>query len=113
MEEIVAAANIASQNLKTRELFTRRGQAAQQQHQQAPRRQQTVLVSSTHSGPSPMDLDSVSIHKLSEAERQRRKDHNLCLYYGGAKHRIPQCPVKNPIRANVISEDQGNDEAEI
>jgi len=113
MEEIVAAANIASQNLKTRELFTRRGQAAQQQHQQAPRRQQTLPFSSTSSGPSPMDLDAVTFRKLSETERQRRKDHNLCLYCGGAGHRIPQCPIKNPIQANVISDDQGNDEAEI
>lgn len=111
LDETIAAANLAAQNLKTRELFTRRGQSAQQQ--QAPRRQQTVMVSSTPTGPSPMDLDSVSVRKLPNAERQRRMDNKLCLYCGGAGHRVSNCPVKNPIQANVISEDQENYEAEI
>ncbi|KAF9079006.1 Retrotransposon Gag-like protein 3, partial [Mortierella sp. AD031] len=46
MDETIAAANLAAQNLKTRELFTRRGQPHQQQYS-IPRRQQTVMVSST------------------------------------------------------------------
>lgn len=113
MDEIVAAANLAAQNLRTRELFTRRGQPSQQKSNQSPQRPQTVLVSSPSNGPSPMDLDSVSVRKLSNTERQRRMDNKLCLYCGGAGHRIANCPVKNPIQANVISDDQGNDEAEI
>ncbi|KAG0195330.1 Retrotransposon-derived protein peg10, partial [Mortierella sp. NVP41] len=59
MEEAIAATNLAAQNLKTRELFTRRGQQ-HQQHQPTPRHQQTVMVSFAPSGPSPMDLDYVS-----------------------------------------------------
>lgn len=113
LDETIAAANIAAQNLKTRELFARRGPSSHQQHQQSPRRQQTVMVSSTPAGPSPMDLDYVSTRKISEDERQRRMDNKLCLYCGGAGHRVIKCPLKKPIQANIISDDQGNDEAEI
>jgi hypothetical protein len=113
LDETIAAANLAAQNVKTRELFTRRGQSLHQQHQQGPRRQQTVMVSTTPAGPSPMDLDSMSVRKLPADEYKRRRDNNLCLYCGGTGHRALNCPLKKPIQASVITEYQGNDEAEI
>jgi Retrotransposon gag protein len=52
------------------------------------------------SGPSPMEIDTVSIHgvggkTLSPQELQRRRDQRLCLYCGGANHVVATCPKKN------------------
>ena len=50
-------------------------------------------------GPQPddMQLDALQIpgRPLSAEERQRRLQNNLCLYCGGAGHRIRNCPAKN------------------
>lgn len=77
--------------------------------QQAPRRQQAITVYSTPTGSSPMDLDSMSVRRIPNEERQYRMDNKLCLYCGGAGHRVANCPIKKPIQANTIFENQGND----
>ena len=59
-----------------------------------------------------MDLDAVSIKKITYEERQRRMTNKLCLYCGGSGHQVASCPVKKPIQANVIAADSGNEEAE-
>jgi len=114
IEEVVAAAATAAQNLRTRDLFRSKGQSSSpHQHQQAPRRHQTTMVQPSSSGAGPMDLDAVSVKKISHEERQRRLSNKLCLYCGGAGHQVAGCPVKKPIQANVVAgEDSGNEEAE-
>ncbi|KAE8227723.1 hypothetical protein CF326_g7372 [Tilletia indica] len=47
------------------------------------------------SGPVPMQLDASQRRgPLTEAEKQRRRDNNLCLYCGGSGHMANSCPVK-------------------
>lgn len=42
-----------------------------------------------------MEIDAIRVvTKLTAEEKQRRKDNNLCLYCGGAGHRVDNCPVK-------------------
>lgn len=45
------------------------------------------------SGPAPMELDSMQRGPLSETEKQRRRDKNLCLYCGSDKHLRADCPL--------------------
>lgn len=111
VDDTIAAATVAAQNLRTKDLFRSRGQSSfQHQSHQPPRRLQPVAAST--SAPTPMDLDAISIRKISQEERQRRLSNKLCLYCGGAGHQVASCPVKKPIQANVVTEDSGNDEAE-
>jgi Ty3 transposon capsid-like protein len=44
--------------------------------------------------PTPMQIDRSNRGPLSNVERQRRLQNNLCLYCGGAGHRAITCPVK-------------------
>jgi len=108
MEEVISAASLAFQNLKTRDNLRHRFNSFTQ-NQQPPRRQQT----GTTAGPSPMDIDAISIKKLTPEEHQRRKINNLCLYCAGSNHVVRNCPVKKPIQANVVNlEDPENSMAE-
>ncbi|KAF9078912.1 hypothetical protein BGX23_005798, partial [Mortierella sp. AD031] len=80
IEEVVAAAATATatQNLRTRDLFRSKGQSSlSHQHQQAPRRHQTTMVQSLSSGADSMDLDIVSVKKISHEEWQRRLSNKL------------------------------------
>jgi hypothetical protein len=46
-------------------------------------------------GPTPMDIDAAYTRPrgpLTLAERQRRKDNNLCFYCGSAVHSFNDCP---------------------
>ncbi|CAD6915114.1 unnamed protein product [Tilletia caries] len=55
-----------------------------------------VEVKPIASGPVPMQIDATQRRgPLMEAEKQRRRDNNLCLYCGGANHIANACPVKN------------------
>jgi hypothetical protein len=55
------------------------------------------LPSSTDSS-TPMDLDGTTTSRrfkpLTEAEKKRRRDNNLCLYCGDAGHKANECPKK-------------------
>ena len=54
-----------------------------------------ISVPTASSSTAPMDLDAmkVSVTKsLTQEERQRRIQNNLCLYCGEPGHRIAQCP---------------------
>ena len=63
------------------------------------RRSPTTHSSSSASDHSePMDVSDVS---LTPAERQRRITSNLCLYCGGDKHRVANCPVKDGARRKL------------
>lgn len=49
----------------------------------------------TVSEPVPMDVDALRIRalgRLTEAERQRRRDNNLCFYCGQGSHPMIDCP---------------------
>lgn len=49
--------------------------------------------SSSTNGPVPMEVDAVRHHgPLTDAEKQRRRDNNLCAYCGG-KHKVDDCPT--------------------
>ncbi|KAG0195619.1 hypothetical protein BGX33_002899 [Mortierella sp. NVP41] len=67
----------------------------------------------SQSGSGLMDLDAITIMKISHDERQRRMDNKLYLYCGDSDHRVSKCPVKKPIQANIVFEESENDEAEI
>ncbi|KAE8262024.1 hypothetical protein A4X09_0g7552 [Tilletia walkeri] len=54
-----------------------------------------VHVKPVATGPVPMQLDASQRRgPLTEAEKQRRRDNNLCLYCGGSGHMATTCPVK-------------------
>lgn len=66
-----------------------------------------------NNGPAPMELGvSNRYTRLSEAEKQHRKDNNLCLYCGGADHRLARCPLaprrKADLQASSSASIQGN-----
>jgi hypothetical protein len=48
--------------------------------------------------PNAMQIDSIQPTnrrgKLTQDERQRRFDNNLCLYCGGANHKVSDCPIR-------------------
>ena len=52
-------------------------------------------------GPAPMDLDGTKVKKfqpLTDQEKKRRRDNNLCLYCGAAGHKVSECPSRTPPR---------------
>lgn len=60
-----------------------------------------VPATSTNSGPTPMEIDTTTIHskspsKLSDAEKKRRKEAHLCIYCGESacpgKTNVELCP---------------------
>ena len=42
--------------------------------------------------PVPMEIDRARFRPLTDAQRQYRRDHGLCLYCGASDHLIRQCP---------------------
>lgn len=54
-------------------------------------------------GPEPMQIGRVSQGPLSAAERQRRREANLCFYCGGAGHPVRDCPVRSPSQSENFS----------
>ncbi|EPZ35102.1 hypothetical protein O9G_005412 [Rozella allomycis CSF55] len=42
-----------------------------------------------------MEIDTAKMRTLSNEERQRRKDLNLCFYCGKDGHKIFNCNIKN------------------
>lgn len=62
------------------------------------------------SGPVPMQLDSARTKgPLTEAEKQRRRANNLCLYCGGPGHLARVCPVKQKTQFGQIMETSENE----
>ena len=56
------------------------------------------------SGPEPMQLDSTGPKgRLTDAERQRRQQHNLCLYCGQPGHFRTNCPQRRRPAAGNLS----------
>lgn len=50
-------------------------------------------------GPTPMDIDALNTQStprgpLSEQEKQRRRQKNLCLYCGQPNHTVENCPLR-------------------
>jgi hypothetical protein len=71
-------------------------------------------VNSSSSGAQPMDLSIMSTTKhqpLSNAQKQYRRDNNLCLYCGEKGHFNNKCPKKSSNAAlnSVIASAQPND----
>jgi retrotransposon gag protein len=59
-----------------------------------PQSRQPQVVDSTPT--IPMDLDAAKRGPLTEAEKKRRRDHNLCLYCGNGGHFRQKCPLAKP-----------------
>jgi hypothetical protein len=53
------------------------------------------------SGPSPMDLGHAQHRPIDAAEKQRRKDNDLCGYCGAEDHWIRECPNKPPGKKTI------------
>lgn len=53
----------------------------------------------------PMEIDAVKHKPLTNAERERRRKDNLCLYCGNAGHRVLDCPelAKKPKKEKIAS----------
>jgi hypothetical protein len=62
-------------------------------------------------GPWPMDVDSIQ-HKgpLTQEEKDRRRQNNLCLYCGKAGHQVKDCRAKSSSTSVSTIEEQGNEE---
>jgi hypothetical protein len=55
-----------------------------------------VEIKPVVSGPVPMQLDATQRRgPLTDAEKKRRRDNNLCLYCGKSGHIAHSCPAKN------------------
>jgi hypothetical protein len=68
------------------------------------------------SGPAPMEVDSIR-GPLMQAEKDRRRQNNLCLYCGSPGHRAAECrkrtnPSSNPSRRSIASINQVQDSKE-
>lgn len=62
--------------------------------------------------PTPMELDAVQIRgPLTQAEKHRRRSHNLCLYCGQAGHIAVNCPNKVRPRGALHAAEAGNEQA--
>jgi hypothetical protein len=51
--------------------------------------------------PVPMEIDAIHHGRLTQAEKDRRRQHNLCLYCGNSGHIANSCPAKRS-RINKI-----------
>ena len=57
-----------------------------------------------------MDLDAMRTRRLSNEEKQRRREQSLCLYCGGPGHIAVNCPAKKGAQlATVTFEDSENE----
>jgi hypothetical protein len=103
-------------NLATQQRYRFRGHGPRSAPQ-AQRRSQVNQNSHTSQTPASndmaMDLDALRIKRLSSEEKQRRRDENLCLYCGGAGHRVRDCEAKRSLQVASVAfqEDQGNESA--
>ena len=52
-------------------------------------------------GSTPMELDSSSSRRITEAEKQRRRENHLCMYCGGSNHFRANCPYRRPSQAQA------------
>ena len=87
-------------------LFERRQERRNQSVSQVPHSSVATAVPAPPSrpeGPVPMQIDRVVRGPLSEAEKQRRRGANLCLYCGGPGHIARGCPVKPPTQSENFS----------
>ena len=65
--------------------------------QTTPRNSTSSNITSSWSGPVPMEIDAVRprFTHLTDEERKHRKENNLCLYCGKAGHIAADCRVRN------------------
>jgi hypothetical protein len=72
----------------------RQSNRASPPHDSRPPPAPKPAMPSSHHGPTPMDLDSIQRKPgpLTEAEKKRRRDNNLCGYCGAADHHRKDCP---------------------
>jgi retrotransposon gag protein len=59
---------------------------------------------------TPMDLDASKRGPLTEAEKKRRRENNLCLYCGNGGHFLQKCPLAKPRTFNFV--DSGKDQGQ-
>lgn len=100
-----AAATTAYQNLQSQTRF--RGRL----HKPATplsRKPYTTVQTPSTSGPTPMDLDTVKVRRLTPDEKQRRREQGLCLYCGGKDHFALSCPLKKGPQVAVVAVDSEN-----
>ncbi|KAG0036837.1 hypothetical protein BGZ83_003609, partial [Gryganskiella cystojenkinii] len=104
MEDLIDVATQASLNLKTCEMFHNRFNSLGRQNNFNSRRTAPAAVTPS-TGLSPMDIDAISIKKLTLEEYQHCKTEHFCLYCAGLNHIVRNCPIKKPLLANVMSFD--------
>jgi hypothetical protein len=72
------------------------------EHRQEMRRASPLPPTRPAIGPTPMEIGAVGHKRLSDEEKQRRRDLKLCMYCGSDQHLRPQCPLA-PSRVSSIS----------
>ena len=60
-----------------------------------PAHRTTAPAATVESTPSPMDLSQAQHRPIDAAEKQRRKDNDLCGYCGADDHWVRDCPNKS------------------
>jgi hypothetical protein len=71
----------------------------------------TSVAPSVSTGPWPMDVDTLQAKgPLSQAEKDRRRQNNLCLYCGQPGHQLKDCRLKPSSQKLATVAEQGNDE---
>jgi hypothetical protein len=71
----------------------------------------TSIKPSVAVGPWPMDIDTIQAKgPLTQAEKDRRRQNNLCLYCGQAGHQLKDCRLKPSSQKLSAVREQGNDE---
>jgi len=114
MDVTVAAAHAAYRNLAVHNKFNKKDHRPFPKTF-VPRRMPGPGYSNAAApaGPVPMELDAMRIKHITNDEKQRRRDNNLCLYCGGAGHYAGKYPAKNAHIAAVSVEPIHDSENEL
>jgi hypothetical protein len=105
------AATTAYQNLQVQQRLRTRHGLLRTPHQQQPPRRPVATPNPTPANPNTMDLDAMRVRRISNEEKQRRREQNLCLYCGGRNHFVDACPAKKAPQLAVVSVDSENESA--
>ena len=61
----------------------------------------------------PMHVDAVRFSRLTNEEKERRRQNNLCLYCGGSGHMVRNCPAKLRVAAVNTTSSSENGQAQL
>jgi hypothetical protein len=104
LEETTIAANTAYRNLLTYNRFNKKDHRLIPKKTFPTRFPTNMGNTAASAGPAPMEIDAMRVKHITQEEKQRRRENNLCLYCGGSGHYASKCPAKNAHLAAVSVE---------